>query len=379
LRARAPEIEKAILTRIRNLSGSLADDDPAYRAGLRGAVTEALSYSLANIEEGGISAPIPPETIAQARRAAREGVGLDTVLRRYAAGNKVLEEFLVAEADGIPSQLLCQILSEQGIHVDRLMESVSIAYGDEAALNRRSAAQERADRIAHLLHSDSLVAPADLDYDFDVWHLGMILIGPGGEKLARAVAETLRCRLLPARRDQELTWAWLGNSQPPVATDLEQCFAASAPAGVSMAIGEPRRGLDGWRQTHHEAQMAFRVMLHQPKPVTRSRDVILDSAVLKDRRLAMSLIETYLAPLDGRGNSGETLRKTLRAYFKADQNVVSAAQILGKARHTVERHLRKVEERLGQTLDTCNVQLQVALRAEELVLASELAQLPSHA
>jgi DNA-binding PucR family transcriptional regulator len=79
------------------------------------------------------------------------------------------------------------------------------------------------------------------------------------------------------------------------------------------------------------------------------------------------LIETYLAPLDGRGNSGEVLRRTLRAYFKADRNIASAALALGVARHTVERHLHRVEAQLGQNLDTCNAQLQVALRAEELV------------
>ena len=378
LRARAPELDKAIFTRIRSLSESVADGDPAYLAGLRSAVAEALNYGLANIEEGEMSAPIPSETAMQARRAAREGVGLDTVLRRYAAGNKVLEEFIVSEADGIPSQVLRQLLSEQGLHVDRLMESVSTEYRDEIEMTRRSAAQQRADRVAHLLESNSLVAPADLDYDFDAWHIGMILVGPSGEKLAQALAENLRCRLLPAERDQELTWAWLGSHRQPVAADLERCCAANAPTQVSMAIGEPRKGLDGWRQTHHEAQMAFHVMIHQPKPVTRSRDVIVDSAVLRDRRLAMSLIETYLTPLDGRGNSGQVLRQTLRAYFKADQSVASAALILGKARHTVERHLRKVEERLGQTLDTCNVQLQVALRAEELVISFELTQ-PSRA
>jgi hypothetical protein len=373
-------IEKAIFARIRDLSESVADGDPAYLAGLRSAVTQALNFGLANIEEGGISAAsIPPETGAQARRAAREGVGLDTVLRRYAAGNKVLEEFIIAEADGTLSQVLCQILSEQGHHVDCLMESVSAEYRDEVELAKRSAAQQRSDRIAHLLASNSLVTLAGLDYDFDAWHIGMILVGPGGEKLARALAYPLRCQLLPAERDRELTWAWLGNSQRPVAADLEQCFAARAPIGVSMALGEPRRGLDGWRQTHHEAQMAFHVMLHQPKPITRSRDVILDSAVLKDQRLAMSLIETYLTPLDGRGKTGQVLRQTLRAYFKADQNVVSAAQILGRSRHTVERHLRKVEERLGQPLDTCNVQLQVALRAEDLAGSSEVSQMPSRA
>lgn len=356
------------------MSESFANDDPAYLAGLRGAIAEGLSYVFARIEKGGVSTPMPPGTASQARRAAREGVGLDTVLRRYTAGNKVLEEFIVAEAAGIPSQVFSQVLSEQGLHIDRFMESVSAEYRDEVELTKGSAAQHRADRVVHLLASNSLVSPTDVAYDFNLWHIGMILVGSGGEKSAQALAESLNCRLLPVRRDPELTWAWLGSSRKTIVEDLERFIVANRNMQVSVAIGEPRRGLEGWRQTHHEAQMAFQVMLHQPKPVTRCRDVILDSAVLRDERLAMSLIETYLTPLDGRGNSGEVLRQTLRAYFKAGRNVASAAQILGKARHTVERHLRRVEERLGQTLDTCNVQLQVALRAEELGASSESEQ-----
>jgi DNA-binding PucR family transcriptional regulator len=83
--------------------------------------------------------------------------------------------------------------------------------------------------------------------------------------------------------------------------------------------------------------------------------------------LARSLIETYLVPLDGRGNYGEVLRRTLRAYFAADQNAVTAASVLGVARHTVERRLRSVEEKLEQTIAACGAQLQVALSIEDLM------------
>ena len=332
-----------------------------------------MNYGLEAVEKGGESVvPIPSETAKQARRAAREGVRLDTVLLRYSAGNKSLEEFIVAEADGIPSQVLCQILSDQGFQLARLMESVSAEYRDELERTRRSAMQRRADRVVHLLKSNSVVIPADLDYDFDIWHVGIILVGPNAEKWARAFTENPGYRSLPVVRDHEITWAWLGSAQQPVAANLERFFVDNTPTGVSVAIGEPRKGLDGWRQTHREAQMALQVMLCQPKRVTRCRDVILDSAVMKDQWLTTSLIQTYLAPLDGRGSSGEDLRKTLRAYFKANQNIASAASALGVARHTVERRLRRVEEKLGQALDTCNAQLQVALSVEDLVVSSNL-------
>jgi hypothetical protein len=368
LRSRAAEIESVIFGRIQSLPDPVGNEDPTYVTGLHRTISEALSYGLESIKEGGESPlPIPPETARQARRAVREGVRLDTVLRRYAAGNKALEEFIVVEADGIPNRLLCQILNGQGTRVDRLMESVAAEYRDELEQVQRSPVQKEADLIVKLLNGHSLVSTADLDYDFDIWHLGMILMGHNVEKSARTITKVHGNRSLLVERNHEATWIWLSGPRPPVVANLERFLMNSTPADISVAVGEPRKDLDGWRQTHREAQMAFQVMLYQPQRVTKCRDVVLISAVMRDQSLAMSLIETYLAPLDGRGRSGETLRTTLRAYYRADQNVASAAMALGVARHTVERRLRSVEKKLGQTLSACSAQLQVALDAEELL------------
>jgi len=84
--------------------------------------------------------------------------------------------------------------------------------------------------------------------------------------------------------------------------------------------------------------------------------------------LARSLRETYLAPLDARGDSGPVLRETLRAYFDAGFNAATAAAALQVDRHTVQRRLRKVEEALGRLLHTCHAEIEVALLLEELQL-----------
>jgi len=76
------------------------------------------------------------------------------------------------------------------------------------------------------------------------------------------------------------------------------------------------------------------------------------------------LLDAYLAPL-GSGRDGAVLRDTLRTYFASGGNAASAAASLGVDRHTVQRRLRKVEEAIGRTLDTCRAELEVALRVEE--------------
>src|SRR4051812_23940055 len=92
LRARRPEIDQAVLTRILavsdlNESVDLDSLDPEYLEGLRAATSAAVDYGFAVLEYGEERAPPPPPVLlAQARLAARYGVGLDTVLRRYSAG-----------------------------------------------------------------------------------------------------------------------------------------------------------------------------------------------------------------------------------------------------------------------------------------------------
>lgn len=368
LREKSTEIEREIFTRVRDLSEPIGDHDPAYVDGLQSAITDAVNCGIECMERGEEwCVPMPPETAKQARRAARKGVRLDTVLRRYAAGNKLLEEFIVAEAEGMPTMALRQILRDQGPQVDRLMGSVAAEYRDELERTRRSSVEKFAHYVLRLLSGDDLEGPTDIDYDFNMWHIGMILMGRKAEVAARLLAERLGYRSLHMERDDETTWAWLGSPQQPAVAKLTRSLSDNMPAGISLAVGEPRRGLAGWRLSHREAQLALQVMLKKPRRFTRGRDVILLAGILRDDTLVRALLDNYLAPLEEQGNSGQILRETLRAYFFADGNAAAAAADLGVTRHTVQRRIRTVEQKIGQLLHTCHAELQVALQLDELI------------
>jgi AcrR family transcriptional regulator len=150
--ARRSEIEEAIFVRVGDLvPGAVGLADPEYVAGLRAAVAAVVDYSLTGIERGeGSSAVVPSAVVAQARRAARAGVGLGTVLRRYVAGHAVLEDFVVREADhgdlqgqGIAPR---RVLETSASLFDRLIPSITSAYMQElgqAASTQRAAVPER--------------------------------------------------------------------------------------------------------------------------------------------------------------------------------------------------------------------------------------------
>jgi hypothetical protein len=367
LRERSAEIEDAVFTRVRALSQPAESEDPEYRAGLRATVAEVVDYALTSIELGeDWAGPIPAAAAAQARMAARAGIRLDTVLRRYAAGDRLIGEFVMDEAGRFPNEVVRQVLHGQGPHVDRLMASVAAEYMEELELMRRSPAQRVAERVQRLLAGDAPLDAAGLDYELDAWHVGLIVSGPRADVAARTLAAGLNRQALVVPRGYDGAWVWLGGRDKLQSGEVERYLAAGVLGEVSVALGESRQGLEGWRLTHHEAQAARLVAMHQPKRLVQASEVILLAAVLRDDPLTKSLQQTYLAPLDEHGDSGMVLRETLRAYFAAGFNAATAAAALEVDRHTVQRRLRKVEEALGRLLHTCHAELAVALRLEEL-------------
>ena len=138
-----------------------------------------------------------------------------------------------------------------------------------------------------------------------------------------------------------------------------------------FALGEPAKGLQGWRLTHRQAQAALAVALRRSESrpggmFTRYADVALLASALKDEALARALLDIYLTPLDDHRGSGPVLRETLRAYLAAECQASSAAVKLDVARSTVAKRLRTIEEKLGRTLHPCSAELEVALLLDEL-------------
>ena len=372
LRERLPEIEDAVFARARTLSEGIDEEDPEYVAGLRATVSESLDYALSHIEKGEEwTGPVPFTAAEQARRSARAGVRLDTVLRRYAAGDRLFGDFIMDEADRFPGQALRMVLRAHGPQIDRLMAAVATEYMEEVARMRRSPTQRLSERVQRLVAGEDPGEIDGLEYAFDAWHLGMIAKGADAEPCVRELAAALNCQALVVSRGNDIVWGWLGARRPVAVSELKRLLSDGVAGDATLAVGEPHSGLEGWRLTHREAQAAQQVMLRRPRPLTCARDVILIAAMLRDDVLAKSLFETYLAPLEGHGDTGAVLRETLRAYFSAGLNAATAAAALAVDRHTVQRRLRRVEEKLGCLLRDRHAELVVALSLEELDLTGE--------
>jgi DNA-binding PucR family transcriptional regulator len=367
LRSRLPEIEEAAITRVFAVSDPRESSHPEYAEGLRAAILAALRYGIEALQRREDRAPpIPTTLLSQARLAARSGIKLETVLRRYLAGYTVLGDFVIEEAERggpISSTSLQRLSRAQASLFDRLIAAVSEEYGRESESRLLSPERLRAERVRSLLAGEILDAP-ELAYELDGRnHLGVIVAGCEPAEALGELAKGLDRRLLLVRPEQQMVWGWLGSRHSFSSEQLERLAAWRAPIGATVAIGEPGEGLAGWRLSHRQARAALPVALRGGQGFVRYGEVALLASMVQDDLLTVSLRQLYLEPLEAGRDSGATLRETLRAYFAAGRNSSSAAAALGVSGRTVANRLRAIEARLGREL---GADMEVALRLDEL-------------
>jgi hypothetical protein len=369
LRCRRAEIEAAVATRVYALADPSEVADPEYATGLRTALATAIEFGLSALELGEQRTPaVPPALTAQARAAARSGVGLDTVLQRYFAGYTLLVDFAIEEADasGLSNQVsLRELVRGQGVVFERLIAEVSGDYRREASGRMLSSEQRRADRVRRLLAGE-LVDPTDLAYELEDWHIGAVAAGAHAAEALQELACALDRRPLLVRRDDGTVWAWLGAHKEVDQVATYEHIAERWPPEMRLAVGEPARGRTGWRLSHRQARMAFPLARPRQRPVIRYGDVALTASIMQDDLLSNSLRQLYLDPLAEERDGGDCLRETLRAYFAAEQNISSTSAALAVGRQTVRKRLRRAEALIGRDIRICGRELEAALQVEEM-------------
>lgn len=349
-----------------------ADSDPLLSRGLRETVAAWIDRWLLAIEEGRPPHdPVPSAIFTHIRHAASRGISLTTALHRCIAGHALAWRGVLTEVarlnlpDGTAFTLLREVSSTMSSMLACVEIEIAEAHSVEIERRLRSRAQHHTEIVRMLLSSEAVPASelVELRYDLNAWHIAVIAKGVNAEKTVRALAGVLRRELLVVPCDATTVWGWLGGEDRMAFSGLDNF---RVPEDVFIAVGEPGRGTDGWRTTHHEAQGAFLVALGKPHGVTRYLDVALDATFLQDDVLADSLIEKYLSPLDQVPIGGEAARRAVRALFGTEHNVSSAANVLKVHRSSVHRWRDQIERQLGYPLHEHQAEIELALRIEAL-------------
>ncbi len=370
LRSRSAEIVDAIHSCIRDaVPDPVAGLGADYQAGVLDATTALVEYGLEGIERGSDwSASIPRPAAAQARRAARLGVSLGIVQRRCIVGHRCLGEFVAREAESIDTtsnRPALHLHKTQQALLEHLMAALEHEYNDECRA-ARSPEQPHIKLVQRLLVED--VDPTELkELDYEVlssWHIGVIAIGAEGGKTLRRLKTARGRKLLSVPGDDGTVWAWLGGQAKLTFADFKRLYSATGRPGGALAIGEPGSGLDGWRQTHQEAQVALLVARHELHGLTRCADALPVVGALQSEAIIRMYEKTYVLPLNELRKGGQPAREALRAYFKHGRSASTAGEAIDMSRRTVESYLKDARKVLGDPLNLTG--LEIALRLEEL-------------
>jgi hypothetical protein len=375
------ESPRAIAARLRARQAEVAEEimcgiPEAVRAPLRilggeyerAALASALDYALGTLEgDPEQSESVPLAVVEQVRRSARDSVSLDTVLCFYVAGRELLGDIVSAEAADCSDEGPRQVQVTLGLLLQQLVPVIASAYQREIERLRRSPQQRRAGCVRRLLNNERVDAAPLGDYDFDAWHIAMIVTGSGAKEASSRLEEAaIAQQVLPVEQDDETLWCWLGGRRPVAVAEIERFVAAAAIPAASFAIGEPGFGLEGWRVAHRQAEEARSVAVLAPQAVTTYAAVGVLAPWALDRAHAMSFVQTHLGPLDDMRDGGVGARDALREIFRAGHQITAAASALNVHRGTLQTLRARIERRLGFMLATRQAELEVALRLEAL-------------
>lgn len=375
LQGRREELEQAVVTRVSAIADGHEPREPIYLENRRATIRAAVDYGLKGVEMGD-KASLPPILLAQARLAARYGVSLETVLRRYFAGYALFCDFVAEAVRPANQSQLRAILRSQAQLFDRLLAQVTEEYRREPPRLLSSPEELRAEQVEKLLAGE-LLDHVKIGYDLNGWHLAAIAADPVPSHLWRELGDRLDRRVLEVRRVDGQRWVWLGGRQEFDMRQLEDLLQQAWPAKAPVALGEPGEGVSGWRLSHDQARAAWSVGRCPEEGICRYANVALLASMLRDELLAESLHQLFIKPLEAERESGVAAKETLRAFFAAGRNVSSAASALGVTRQTVSNRLRAIESVLGRSLLKCGLELEAAL-----VLArwrDDFTHSPSHA
>jgi hypothetical protein len=367
LRARQSAVEEEILCGIPDaLRDPLGGQDAEYVVGQREAVASALEYALGALERDGERSGVAPAAVVeQVQRSARHAVSLDRVLCFYVAVRELLGDIVAAEAEHCSDEGARQVQVTLGSLLQELVPLIAAAYQSEVERLRRSPQQRRAACVRRLLKGERVdVAP--LGYNFNAWHIALIVTGRGAKDALSHLAKTLDRQALPIEQDDETVWGWLGGPRPLAVADIEHFLSSASLPDASFAIGEPEFGLKGWRVTHQQAQEARRVALRAPQAVTTYADVGVLAPWALDRAHALSFVRVHLGPLNAMKDGGAGAREALREIFKAGHQIEVAASALKVDRGTLRALRARIERRLGFMLPSRQAELELALRLEVL-------------
>lgn len=331
--------------------------------------------------EQGATLQLPPAADAYARLLAHHRIPLAILMHSYEIGQTIVwRRFAASLRQGplrLSSERRADVLEASSLHLlDYINAVTSLSIQTYEEVRHSSAgggpAVPRAEVVRRFLDGTCPPEAAEdaLSYRLGSTHVGYVAWthrrdqAPAlRERVNRAVSGLGRQHIcVPAGEGVVHGWFSAGDKA------RRQLASVPLPADVTVAVGSPAPGGEGFRSSHQEALEARRFAENAGlSGVVLFEDVAVAILASKDQNLAESLVERYLGRL---GRSGDTrLLDTLRIYLRELASPSRTARRLRVHPNTVAQRLRRIETLLEGPVDPTSLNLRVALEVEPLLRA----------
>ncbi|WP_430332979.1 PucR family transcriptional regulator [Rhodococcus sp. ACT016] len=351
--------------------------DPELQRDLRVAIRSQLSAFLdaaAPAAGGTTVAPVSKEAHALARTVAQRGLELRVLSQLYHAGHRAMLGFATEFLDKgdldprFKLQVLATMWSQTSELLNAMLDELAATYSQERERLLQGAFSSRITTVREILDGGGDVggASARLDYSLRRAHTAIVAWVDETAPLTGSLESSV-ARLAGHRRHLSVpsgahgVWAWIAHDD--IDDDSLPMDPSAIPSGVRIAVGEPAKGIDGFRRSHREAQAAQRIAEtgKRRNTVTRYADVEVASMLSADPARMQTLMERELPGLLGEDAAAERLRDTLREVLACHGNHESAARRLGVHKNTVRYRMQRVEEILGHDVLSRRLKIELAL------------------
>jgi hypothetical protein len=256
-------------------------------------------------------------------------------------------------------------------YVDRVLSQVVRRYNAVSEEMSATCEDRRRDVVLRLLDGSVTDAGEAVDallgYRMRATHVGLLFDSDRRREVTRALA-TLRTEsgarsALLVQPDAGTWFGWLGYQDGMDAARLDALRRTAISIGEPVAIGDPARGLDGFRRSHQSARRTaeLRDTLRRAPSCLCARDLRLETFLLENPDSARRFVRDELGDLAAGTERAQRIRDTLLAWLAVGSQA-RAATDLGVHENTVRLRIRVAAEELGTALSERRTELLVALR-----------------
>ncbi len=324
----------------------------------------------------------PTAALEYARRLAQHGVPVNALVRAYRLGQRLMNELVFTEvrALDISEQMRYAVIEAITAtlfeYIDWISQQVVAAYEDERERWLENQNSVRALRVGEILAAtkpiDVDVTSTSIRYPLRWHHLALVMWYPdastdghelaGLQRFLRELGEAAGAGAgsLFVAADRTCGWGWLPYRAlkaelADVAATVRQ-FIETRPDSPSVAIGTVAAGLEGFRQSHREAESAHRVAMvgkREPTVIAATDPGVSIAGLLSgDVAEIRAWVAKVLGDLAGDDENDARLRETLRVFLGRGSSYKVAAEQLNLHFNTVKYRVGRAVARRGREIDS---------------------------